>query len=50
MSTLAVDTWQTVKIWTKNLKEVPNEFLLIIHVLLMIQNKTKVLNLKILKT
>jgi hypothetical protein len=49
MSTSAVDTWQAIKIWTKNLTEVPNEFLLLIQVLPMIQNKTEVLNLKALK-
>jgi hypothetical protein len=46
MSTSAVDTWRNVKIWTENLTEVLNEFLPIIHVPLMIQNKTEVLNLK----
>jgi hypothetical protein len=44
------DTWRDVKIWTKNLIEVPNRFLLLIQVPLMIQNKTEVLNLKIRKT
>jgi hypothetical protein len=46
MSTSAVDTWRVVKIWTENLTEVPNGFLLLIQVSLMIQNKTEVLNLK----
>jgi hypothetical protein len=50
MSTSAVDTWRAVKIWTKNLTEVPNEFLLLIQVPPMIQNKNEVLNLKTLKT
>jgi hypothetical protein len=27
MSTLAVDTWHIINIWTKNLTEVPNWFL-----------------------
>jgi hypothetical protein len=34
----------------ENLIEVPNEFLLLIQVPLMIQNKTGILNLKTLKT
>jgi hypothetical protein len=34
----------------ENLIEVPNEFLLLIQVQLMIQNKTGILNLKTLKT
>jgi len=50
MSTSAVDTWRVVKIWTENLTEVPNGFLLLIQVSLMIQNKTEVLNLKTHKT
>jgi hypothetical protein len=50
MSTSAVDTWRSVKIWTENLIEVPNEFLLLIQVPPMIQNKTEVLNLKTRKT
>jgi hypothetical protein len=50
MSTSAVDTWRTVKIWTKNLTEVPKKFLSLSHVLPMIQMKTQVLNLKTFKT
>jgi hypothetical protein len=50
MSTLAVDTWRDVKIRTENLTEVPNEFLPLIQVPPMIQNKTGVLNLKSRKT
>jgi hypothetical protein len=46
VSTSAVDTWRYVKIRTENLTEVPNEFLPLIQVLPMIQNKTEVLNLK----
>jgi hypothetical protein len=49
MSTSAVDTWRAVKIWTKNLIKVPNEFLSLIQIPSMIQNKTEVLNLKMLK-
>jgi hypothetical protein len=29
VSILAVDMWQTVNIWTKNVTEVPNRFLLL---------------------
>jgi len=50
VSTSAVDTWRDVKIRTKNLTEVPNEFLLLIQVPPMIQNKTEILNLKSRKT
>jgi hypothetical protein len=50
VSTSAVDMWQDVKIRTKNLTEVPNEFLLLIQVPPMIQNKTEILNLKSRKT
>jgi hypothetical protein len=50
VSTSTVDTLRGVKIWTKNLADVSNEFLLLIHVPYMIQNKTKVLNLKTRKT
>jgi hypothetical protein len=50
MSTSTVDTWRTIKIWTKNLIEVPNEFLPLIQVSPMTQNKTNILNLKTLKT
>jgi hypothetical protein len=50
MSTSTVDTWRAIKIWTKNLTEVPNEFLPLIQVPPMIQNKTEVLNLKTRKT
>jgi hypothetical protein len=50
VSTSAVDTWRDVKIQTKNLTDVPNEFLPLIQVLPMIQNKTEVLNLKSRKT
>jgi hypothetical protein len=46
VSTAEVDMWQAVKIWMKNLIEVPTEFLSLIQVLLVIQNKTQVLNLK----
>jgi hypothetical protein len=49
MSTSEVDTWRTVQIWTKNLTEIPNEFLPLIQIPRMIQNKTKELNLKTLK-
>jgi hypothetical protein len=42
--------WRGVKIWTKNLTEVPNEFLPLIQVPYMIQNKNEVLNLKTRKT
>jgi hypothetical protein len=50
MSTSAVDMWQAIKIWTESLIEVPNEFLFLIQVPPMIQNKIEVLNLKMLKT
>jgi hypothetical protein len=50
VSTSAVDTWRDVKILTKNLTEVPNEFLPLIQVPPMKQNKTEVLNLKSRKT
>jgi hypothetical protein len=50
VSTSAVDTWRAVKIRTKNLTEVPNEFLPLIQVSPMIPNKTEVLNLKTRKT
>jgi hypothetical protein len=50
VSTSTVDTWRDVKIWTKNLTEIPNEFLPLIQVPPMIQNKTEVLNLKTCKT
>jgi hypothetical protein len=50
VSTSAVDTWRDVKIRTKNLREVPNRFLPLIQVPLMIQNKTEVLNSKSCKT
>jgi len=50
VSTSAVDTWRDVKIQTENLTEVPNEFLPLIQVPPMIQNKTEVLNLKSRKT
>jgi hypothetical protein len=49
MSTSTIDTWQAVKIWTENLTEVPNGFLLLTHVPHMIQMKTQILNLKSLK-
>jgi hypothetical protein len=50
VSTSAVDTWRDVKIRTENITEVPNEFLPLIKVPPMIQNKTEVLNLKSRKT
>jgi hypothetical protein len=50
VSTSAVDTWRAVKIRTENLTEVPNEFLPLIQVPPMIQNKIEVLNLKSRKT
>jgi hypothetical protein len=50
MSTSAVDTWRAIKIWTKNVTDVANEFLLLTQVLLMKQMKTQVLNLKKSKT
>jgi hypothetical protein len=50
MSTSVVDKWQGVKIWTKNLIEVPNAFLLLIQVPPIIQNKIDVLNLKTRKS
>jgi hypothetical protein len=50
MSTSAFDTWRAVKIWTENITEVPNEFLPLIQVPPIIQNKTEVLNLKTHKT
>jgi len=50
MSTSAVDMWRDIKIWTKNLTEVPNGFLPLIQILPMIQNKIEVLNLKTRKT
>jgi hypothetical protein len=49
MSTSSVNTWRAVKIWTESLTEVPNEFLPLIQVPPIIQNKTEVLNLKTLK-
>jgi hypothetical protein len=50
VSTSAIDTCRDVKIRTENLTEVPNEFLPLIQVPPMIQNKTEVLNLKSRKT
>jgi hypothetical protein len=50
MSTSAVDMWQTVKIWTKNVIEVLNRFLPLTKASPMKQMKTQVLNLKRLKT
>jgi hypothetical protein len=50
MSTSTVDTWRAVNIWTKNVREVPNEFLPLTQVSLMKQMKTQVLNLKKPKT
>jgi hypothetical protein len=47
VSTSAVDTWRDVKIQTRNLTEVPNEFLPLIQVPPIIQNKTEIQNLKI---
>jgi hypothetical protein len=49
MSTSAVDTWRTVKIYTENLIEVSNGFYPT-QVPPMIQMKVQVLNLKTLKT
>jgi hypothetical protein len=50
MSTSAVNTWRAIKIWTENLTKILNEFLPLIQVPHMIQNKTEILNLKTLKT
>lgn len=52
MSTSAVDTWRAVNIWTKNVIEVPNQFLPLTEVRVppMKQMKTQVLNLKKSKT
>jgi hypothetical protein len=50
VSALTVDTWQHVNFMTKNLTEVPNEFLPLTQVPPMIQMKIQVLNLKTLKT
>jgi hypothetical protein len=50
VSTLTVDTWQTINFRTENLTEVLNEFLLLTQLPPMIQIKTQVLNLKMLKT
>jgi hypothetical protein len=50
MSISAVDTWQTINIWTKNVTEVLNGFLPLTQVPLMKQMKTQVLNLKKPKT
>jgi len=50
VSTSAVDTWWAVNIWTENVTDVPNEFLLIIQVPPMEQMKTQILNLKKSKT
>jgi hypothetical protein len=50
ISTSTVDTRRDVKSWTENLTEVPNRFLPLIQVPLMIQNKTEILNLKTRKT
>jgi LEA14-like dessication related protein len=46
VSTLAVDTWRAVNIWTENIPEVPNEFLPLTQVPSIKQMKTRVLNLK----
>jgi hypothetical protein len=40
VSTLAIDTWRAVNIWTKNIIEVPNEFLPLTLVLPIKQTKT----------
>jgi len=48
--TSAVETWRAVKIWKENLIEVPNGFLPLTYVPPMIQMKTQILNLKMLKT
>jgi hypothetical protein len=50
MSTLAVDTWRVIKIWMKNLTEIPNEILSLTQISPIIQNKIEILNLKTLKT
>jgi hypothetical protein len=50
VSASVVDTWQIVKIWTENVTKIPNRFLPLIHVPLMKQMKTQVLNLKRHKT
>jgi hypothetical protein len=49
VSTLAVDTWRAIKIWTENLTKIQNEFLPLTQVPPVIQMKTQVLNLKTLK-
>jgi len=48
--TLAVDTWRAVNIWTENVTEVLNRFLLLTHVPPMKQIKTHILNFKKPKT
>jgi hypothetical protein len=50
MSTLTIDTWRAVNVWTENIIEVPNEFLPLTLILPMKQMKTQVLNLKKPKT
>jgi hypothetical protein len=50
MSTSTVNTWRTVKIWTKNLTEVVNEFLPLTQIPPIMQIKTQILNLKTLTT
>jgi hypothetical protein len=42
--------WQTVNIWIENITEVPNEFLPLIQESPIKQMKTRILNLKKLKT
>jgi len=41
-----IDMWWTVNIWTKNITDVPNEFLLLTQVQLIKQMKIHILNLK----
>jgi hypothetical protein len=50
VSTSTVDMWRAINIWTENVTEVPNGFLLLTQVPPMKQMKTQILNLKKLKT
>jgi hypothetical protein len=45
-----VDTWRAIKIWTKNLTGILNGFLPLTQIPFMIKMKTRILNLKTLKT
>jgi len=49
MSTVAVDTWQAVNIWTENVTEVSNGFLPLTHVPPMNQMKNQVPPIKEMK-